>query len=168
MTPDTTEIVDGLVTFARTLTTGKVGHLGISFGGYFSAHSGLSQVVDAAVVVGGPVSTAFSSENLRRLLHGMKDIFGNAAGFTQPPSFEQLVEAGALFIMDDLLAKGTNCPMLVINGDADVHVPITDTTIFDGRPDTDVQLIPGGTHCAINKIDRLNATNTQWLAAALH
>jgi esterase FrsA len=168
MTPETTEIVDGLVTFARTLTTGKVGHLGISFGGYFSAHSGLSQVVDAAVVVGGPISSAFSSDNLRRLLHGMKDIFGNAAGFTQPPTYEQLAEAGTRFVMDDLLAKDTNCPMLVINGDKDVHVPITDTTIFDGRADTDVHLIPGGTHCAINKVDELNAVNTRWLAAALH
>jgi esterase FrsA len=85
MTPETTEIVDGLVRFARTLTTGKVGHLGISRGGYFSAHSGLTQVVDAAVVVGGPITSEFSSDNLGRLLHGMKDIFGNAAGFTSPP-----------------------------------------------------------------------------------
>ncbi len=28
MVPESTEIVDGLITFARTLTTGKVGHLG--------------------------------------------------------------------------------------------------------------------------------------------
>ena len=38
-----------------------------------------------------------------------------------------------------------HCSMLVINGDQDVHVPITDTHLFDGPPNTDVILI-GGWH----------------------
>ncbi|MFC5136715.1 hypothetical protein ACFPK1_00580 [Actinomycetospora rhizophila] len=55
--------------------------------------------------------------------------------------------------------------MLVINGDEDVHVPLADTTVFDGRPDTDVQLVRGGAHCAF---DKLLADTTTWLTAALH
>ena len=43
-----------------------------------------------------------------------------------------------------------------------------DRLSIDGRADTEVHLIPGGTHCAINKVDQLNATNTRWLAATLH
>jgi esterase FrsA len=168
LAPATTEIVDGLIAFARTLTTGKVGHLGISFGGWFSAHSGLTHAVDAAVVVGAPVSRAFSGENLRALLHGMQDIFGNAAGFTERPTVDRLGATGARFALDDLLCRGTNGPMLVINGDQDVHVPITDTQLFDGRADTDVQLIHGGSHCAINKLDELLTATTKWLTTALH
>ena len=165
---ETTEILDGVVTFARTLTTGKVGQLGLSFGGWFSAHAGLTRIVDAAVVVGGPVSQAFSSEHARALLYGMQDIFGNATGFTAVPTTEQVVEVAASFAIDDLLAGRANCPMLVINGDEDVHVPLADTTVFDGRPDTDVHLVRGGTHCAFNKLDELIADTTTWVAAALH
>jgi esterase FrsA len=167
LTPGSSQIVEGLVTFARTLTTGKVGHLGLSFGGWFAAHSGLTRAVDAAVVVGGPVSCAFSRENLHALMYGMRDIFGNACGFTTTPTDEQLLSAGSAFTSDDLRAAGTNSPMLVINGDADVHVPLADTKIFEGRPATDVQLIPGGTHCAVNKLDELLAAVNPWLAATL-
>jgi esterase FrsA len=167
MTRASTEITDQVVAFARTLTTAKVGQLGMSFGGFFSAHAGLTEVVDAAVVVGGPVSNAFSSENIDGLLFGMRDIFGNAVGFNKVPTVEQLVEASAAFKIDDLLAKDANCPMLVINGDADVHVPVTDTTIFEGRPNTDVQLIHGAGHCAFDKLDELMPVVMTWLAKAV-
>jgi esterase FrsA len=168
MTHDATAILDQVVAFARTLTTGKVGQLGMSFGGYFSAHAGLSGVVDAAIVVGGPVKDAFAPDHVAGLLFGMKDIVGNAMGFTQVPTLEQITPVSASFAMDDLLATDTNCPMFVINGDQDVHVPITDTQVFEGRPDTEVQLIPGGTHCAFNKIDDVIAANVKWLTTALH
>ena len=168
MTPGSAAIVDQVVAYARTLTTGKVGQLGMSFGGYFSAHAALTEVVDAAVVVGGPVLNAFAAANIAGLMYGMKDIFGNAAGFTQVPAIEQITAASASFALGDLLARGTNCPTLVINGDHDVHVPITDTQLFQGRPDTEVQVIPGGTHCAFNKVGEVIAANTKWLATALH
>jgi esterase FrsA len=163
-----TEILDQVVAFARTLTTGKTGQLGVSFGGYFSAHAGLAEVVDAAVVVGGPVSNTFTVANIDALLYGMRDILGNAYGFTEVPTNQQLVEITGRFMLDDLLAKDSNCPMLVINGDRDVHVPITDAQIFEGRPNTDVILIGGGTHCALNRLDLLQPIVTQWLTSHLH
>jgi esterase FrsA len=168
MTPASSQVVDQVVAFARTLTSGKVGQLGMSFGGWFSAHAGLTHVVDAAVVVGGPVLHAFGAENIKALMYGMKDIFGNAAGFTAPPTVQQVSPVSAAFELGELLAKDANCPMFVINGDQDVHIPITDTTIFQGRPDTDVTLIPGGTHCAFNRLDDVIAATTAWLAPALH
>jgi esterase FrsA len=169
MTPESTEIVDGLVVFARTLTSGKVGHLGVSFGGYFSAHSALTEVVDAAVVVGGPVSTAsFSVDHLESLMYGMAGIVGNALGFSRVPTTEQVLARVQVLAMDDLFAKQTNCPTLAINGDDDVHVPLGDLQIWEGRPNTEVQIIPGGTHCAFNKLDQLLPAITTWLATALH
>ncbi|GLZ49220.1 hypothetical protein Acsp06_54050 [Actinomycetospora sp. NBRC 106375] len=112
-------------------------------------------------MVSGPVSPAFSSEHARALLHGMQDIFGNAVGFTTVPTTEQVIEVAASFAIDDLLAQDTNSPMLVINGDEDVHVPLADTTVFDGRPDTDVQLVRGGAHCAFNKARRAPRRHNQ-------
>jgi esterase FrsA len=167
-TRKSTEILDQVVAFARTLTTGKVGQLGMSFGGYFSAHAGLTAVVDAAVVVGGPVVNAWAPEHLDGLLYGMGDIVGNAIGFTKVPTKDEFTEATAALSLDDLLAKDTNCPMLVINGDQDVHVPITDTQIFEGRPNTDVLLIGGAGHCAFDKLDQLEPPVMQWLTSHLH
>ncbi len=163
-----TEVLDQVVAFARTLTTGRVGQLGVSFGGYFSAHAGLTGAVDAAVVNGGPVSNAFAESNIGGLLYGMQDILGNAYGFTEVPTRDQLIETSARFKLDDLLVKDSSCPMLVINGDKDVHVPITDTQIFEGRPNTDVILIGGGTHCALNRLDLLQPIVTRWLTSHLH
>lgn len=163
-----TEILDQVVAFARTLTTGKTGQLGISYGGYFSAHAGLTEAVDAAVVIGGPVFHAFAESNINALLYGMRDILGNAYGFTKVPTNQQLIEVTGKFMLDDLLAKDRNCPILVINGDQDVHVPITDTQVFEGRPDTDVILIGGGTHCALNRLDLLQPIVTRWLTTHLH
>jgi esterase FrsA len=163
---DSTKILDQVVAFSRTLTTGKTGQLGMSFGGYFSAHAGLTEVVDAAAVVGGPVSGAFSIAH--PLHYGMRDIVGNAVGFTTVPTSEQLIKTTGKLRLDDLLARDSNCPMLVINGDQDVHVPITDTQVFEGRSDTDVILIGGGTHCALNRHDLLEPIVTRWLTSQLH
>jgi glyoxylase-like metal-dependent hydrolase (beta-lactamase superfamily II) len=46
----------------------------------------------------------------------------------------------------------------------DVHVPAEDVTIFEGRPGTEVRLIPGGSHCAMNKTDELSTSRT-WQAS---
>jgi len=98
----------------------------------------------------------------------MRDIVGNAIGFTKVPTEDELAQATAALSLDDLLAKDTNCPMLVINGDQDVHVPITDTQIFEGRRDTDVLLIGGAGHCAFDKLDELEAQCLRWLTTHLH
>jgi esterase FrsA len=84
------------------------------------------------------------------------------------PTTEQVAEAATQFAMADLLAAGTNAPMFVINGDQDAHVPLADTQLFEGRPDTEVQIIPGGTHCAFNKLDQVITANVRWLSTALH
>ena len=44
---------------ARRLGNGKVAHLGMSFGGNFSAMTGLSGAVDAAINLGGPIDSCF-------------------------------------------------------------------------------------------------------------
>jgi esterase FrsA len=165
--PDSHEIMAGLIAFARTLTTGRVGHVGISFGGYFSAGTGLRGDVDAAVVLGGPVRQAFGERNFGHMMSGMREIIGNAMGFTERPGLQQIIDRAAGFSLDHLLAGDRNCPMLVVNGDADRHVPIEDTTVFAGRRDTDIVVVPGGAHCAADHLDRVLGEIVSWLRAAL-
>ncbi|WFR73079.1 alpha/beta hydrolase [Prescottella defluvii] len=161
------EVIDGLIAAARELGDGRVAHLGVSFGGNFAVRSGLTGAVDAAVNIGAPVQAAFGQENLDRLLYGMADIVGNAFGFDGPPTRERLIEAARVFERGELLERGDNAPMLVINGADDVHVPLDDTLVFDGRPETEVHVIPGAGHCAVAKLPEVIPLVTDWLTAQL-
>ncbi|MFE3289464.1 alpha/beta fold hydrolase [Rhodococcus sp. NPDC059234] len=161
------EVVDGLIAAARGLGDGKVGHLGVSFGGNFAVRSGLTGAVDAAINIGAPVAAAFEVANLERLLYGMADIVGNAVGFDAPGTREELIAATRVFDRRDLLRDNHNAPMLVVNGADDVHVPLDDTLIFEGRPDTEVHVIPGAGHCAVTKLPELTPMMVDWLRSRL-
>ncbi|WP_327681446.1 alpha/beta fold hydrolase [Kitasatospora sp. NBC_00458] len=166
MTPDGgAEVIAGLVAFARTIGNGRVGHFGISMGGYYSARAGLTGAVDAAVVLGGPVERSFAPG--RGFAFGMDGIVGNALGFDAMPSTAEREEAFAAFDLRPLLDRGANGPMLVVNGTEDVHVPLDDTLVFEGRRDTRVALIPDTGHCAISRFGEAMAVITPWLDATL-
>jgi esterase FrsA len=66
-----------------------------------------------------------------------------------------------------LLDEQANAPMLIINGADDVHVPQTDTLVFQGRPDTEVHLIPGTGHCAASKLLQVMQIVISWLPGRL-
>src|SRR3984885_14482636 len=87
------ELVLGIVNEARKLGNGKVAHLGFSFGGNFSAMTGLSGAVDAAIVLGGPVDKAWGKENAQNLPFGMPGIIGNDMGFDKEPSLPEFMAA---------------------------------------------------------------------------
>lgn len=161
--PDADALVQGLVVAARGVGNGLVAHLGISFGGNFSALTGLTGTVDAAVVLGGPVDGAFEPANLRRLPYGMADIVGNAMGFDHPVTVDELSKAGAALNRAALLATAQNSPMLVVNGADDYFVPQQDTLVFDGRPGVTVELIPGTGHCAMSKAAQVLPRVIGWL-----
>lgn len=157
------EVVQGLVRAARGPGNGQVAHFGMSFGANFSAMTRLSAAVDAAIICGGPVKVAFQEQNLKKLPYGMPGILGNAFGFDREPLFQGLVAAGAELSPAGLLQSPSNSPMLVINGANDYFVPAEDTTIFSGRPRTEVHLIPGTGHCAVSKMDEVMPIMIAWL-----
>lgn len=159
------EIISGIAEFARRIGDGRVAHFGMSFAGNFSAMSGLTRVVDAAVNLGGPVVDTFRPEHARNLPFGMRDIVGNAMHFDAPPTIDQLVDGLAQLSRRDLLAQQTNSPMLVINGADDYFVTESDTLIFQGRPDTEVHLLPGTGHCAMSKAQEVVPMIIAWLRA---
>ncbi|MGW6421831.1 alpha/beta hydrolase family protein [Nocardia sp. NPDC055053] len=158
-------VVRGLVEYARTLGNGVVAHLGISMGGHYSARSGLAGEVDAAVVLGGPVEAAFTGTGLSRF--GMDGIVGNALGFDQRPTPEELSARFAAFSLRPLLDQDRNAPMLIVNGADDVHIPQHDTLVFQGRRDTRVHLIPDTGHCAVTKLPEVIPTMFDWLERIL-
>ncbi|QII03647.1 alpha/beta hydrolase (plasmid) [Rhodococcoides fascians A21d2] len=154
-------VVESLVAIARDLGNGTVVHFGMSMGGYFSARTGLSAAVDAAVVLGGPVCAAFSGGVPEHF--GMNGIVGNALGFDHEPTEDEAAPVYAEMTLAGLLDRDENSPMLVINGADDVHVPQSDTTVFRNRRDTEVHLIPDAGHCAISELSTVLTLTAEWM-----
>jgi len=163
--PETRRFIDALVATVRPWGNGTVVHFALSLGGYFSAYSGLTGAVDAAVVCGAPVESAFSPDH--QWPHGTDGILGNVLGFDTPPSHEALQARLGTLSLRPFLDRDDNCPMLVINGDDDPLFSQAETTVFEGRRDTTVVFVPGGGHCGINQIDDMMPVVLDWLARHL-
>ncbi|OBK43891.1 alpha/beta hydrolase [Mycobacterium kubicae] len=157
------EVIRGLAEYARTLGDGRVAHFGASFGGNFSAMSGLAGIVDAAVDLGGPVHHAFGPDNAAKLPFGMHDILGNAMHWDHSPSLDELTAGLEQLDRGNLLAQQINSRMLVINGADDYFVPQSDTLVFRGRPRTEVHLIEGTGHVAMSKAPEVVPQIITWL-----
>lgn len=165
LSPAATQIIDGLIVAGRDLGDGRVAHLGISMGGYFSAYSGLAGLVDAAAVLGGPVEAGFAAD--RKWEFGMADIVGNALGFDRSPDADELGATMNSMSLRPLLDQNINASMLIVNGAEDVHIPQHDTLVFEGRRDTRVELLPDTGHCATSKLGEVVPAIATWIAEAL-
>jgi esterase FrsA len=163
LTIEADEIMLGLARQARNIGNGKVAHFGLSFGANYSAMTGLRGVVDASVVLGGPIDQAFAKEALEKLPYGMADIVSNAMGFERPPAKSEFVSAAEKLSRRALLERSDNAPMLIINGENDYFVPQSDSRIFEGRPKTEVHLIADAGHCARSKLQDVMSLVFRWL-----
>jgi esterase FrsA len=161
------EMIRGIAGYARSLGDGRVAHFGMSFGANFSAMSGLTGIVDAAVDLGGPVVDAFAPDHLAKLPYGMRDILGNAMHWDHSPTVPQLSVGLEKLSRRELLDQASNSPMLVINGADDYFVPQSDTRAFEGRHDTEVHLIAGTGHCAMSKAAEVVPATIGWLRRQL-
>ena len=157
------EPICGIAYYARSLGDGKVAHFGASFGGNFSAMSGLAGIVDAAVDLGGPVVDSFEPEHVKKLPYGMHDIVGNAMHWDHSPTLDELSAGLGQLNRRDLLAQQRNSKMLVINGADDYFIPQSDTLVFQGRPNTEVHLIEGTGHVAMSKAPEVVPMIIAWL-----
>jgi esterase FrsA len=157
------DVIRGIADYARTLGDGRVAHFGASFGGNFSAMSGLAGIVDAAVDLGGPVVESFEPKNLTKLPYGMHDILGNAMHWDHSPTLDELSAGLGDLNRATLLARQVNSAMLVINGADDYFIPKSDTLFFQGRPNTEVHLIEGTGHVAMSKAPEVVPMIIGWL-----
>jgi esterase FrsA len=157
------DVIRGLAGCARTLGDGRVAHFGASFGGNFSAMSGLAGIVDAAVDLGGPVADSFEPEHLRNLPYGMHDILGNAMHWDHSPTLDELSAGLGRLNRQDLLVQQRNSSMLVVNGADDYFIPQADTVVFQGRSNTEVHLIADTGHVAMSKAAEVVPMIIAWL-----
>lgn len=164
MSAESTEVVSGLIRSAKELGNGRVAHFGISMGGYFSARTGLTGEADAAVVLGGPVTAAFTTTPVG----AMRSIAGSALGFDAAPTDDELAARWLPMSLDAQLASQERAtPMLVVNGANDPLIPQEDTLLFEGRPGAEVHLIPDAGHCAAEKLGEVTPMIIGWLAQTM-
>ena len=161
--PEADELIAGIVHYARTLGDGRVAHFATSFGGNFSAMSGLTGLVDAAIDVGGPLVESLSAGHLAKLPYGMRDIVGNALHLDAPPALADLQRAVAALSRRDLLDAASDTPMLIVNGADDYFIAPSDTLVFQNRPHTEVHLLDHTGHCAMSRAPEVVQLITTWL-----
>ncbi|MCB9797197.1 MAG: alpha/beta hydrolase [Alphaproteobacteria bacterium] len=153
------------------IAEGRRAAFGLRFGGHWAARLALRGVVDAAVDVGGPVGAeAREAGLLTRLPNGMTGIVAHAMRLGHLPDVaeaERLLRAYSLPEQGLDLHRG-GVPMLVVNGDQDPYVPVGDTTVFRGRPDTEVWLVRGSGHCVPERFVRVLPAAAGWLRRQLH
>jgi esterase FrsA len=101
----------------------------------------------------------------------MDGIYGNSLRLDAAPSVGELQAAMALF---SLRAQGMledwgsdPVPLLFVNGAEDQHIPPSDVTPLESRPNTVVRLVPNATHCALQKAQEIIPSSLRWLAARL-
>lgn len=172
LAPDGDVIYRGVIeAFSEEAGQGsKFGFLGISFGGHWAVKLALTAAIHASVDIGGPVGARDrTAEEFSNLPHGMVGIIGNAMGLSEIPSTDDMEEILASFSLkkQGLLERDTAASLLVINGDADPYVPPEDTTVFAGRANADVWLVPGGYHCVANQFLRIMPGAIAWLRCKL-
>ncbi len=150
---------------------GKIGFLGVSFGGHWAAKLALRHEVDAVVNLGGPVGVNdINGSFVRGLPNGMPGIIGNAMRFnTYPDETVADTMLSAFSLRDQGLLEQPDCTrMLVVNGSADPYIPSADVEVFRRYPSAEVWVLRGLGHCAAEKLMRIFPAMTTWLRKELH
>ncbi len=166
LAPDAAEIYRGVSAGLRPMH-GKLGILGISFGGLWAARAALDDDVDYAVGLGGPAGLApRSPAQLAELPNGMAGILGNAAGLRsldEVADLDDLVDEFSLRGPMDAAAGATGPALLCVNGADDPYVPQLDTLGFREREGATVWLVPRAGHCGSGRLRHTMAAVIAWV-----
>jgi esterase FrsA len=150
---------------------GKIGILGVSFGGHWAAKLALLGDVDVCVNFGGPIGVnGIDGEAIAKLPNGMPGIVGNALRLQAYPDRIAAGEMLSGFSLRDqrLLDRADCARLLAVNGSVDQYFDSTDVEIFRRYPSADVWLLKGLSHCAAEKITRVAPGMITWLRKELH
>jgi len=151
---------------------GKIGILGVSFGGHWAAKAALLGDVDVAINFGGPMigGADVDAAWVTHLPNGMPGIVGNAMRLDAYP--DEKSAGGMLdgFVLGEqgLLDRYDCVRLLAVNGSADPYIPNADVEVFRRYPSAEVWLLRGLGHCAAEKLSRVVPSMITWLRKELH
>src|SRR5207248_4350812 len=171
LTPDADPVLAAAVEqLARRYRARRTSFFGISFGGHWAAKLALTDRIDAAIDLGGPVGAEERPIDVSSLPYGMPGILAHALGLDEIPTGAQatgLLEAFSLK-RQGLLEGHRGAPLLAVNGERDQFLPLADTTVFCSHPQATVWVIKDATHCAAEQLPRVIPAALGWLTARLH
>ncbi len=151
------------VTADPRVDAGRVGIVGVSFGGYWAARmAATDQRLACAVACGAPTDHSF------RPTLGLPDVIiealAHVTGATNPIGLLRRLRGLSLRDRYGAITQ----PLLVINGDRDTLLSTQDSIdLAEGAANAELLLYPGDDHCAMGHYrEWLDATQA-WLAAQL-
>ncbi|MDY6903405.1 MAG: alpha/beta hydrolase [Thermodesulfobacteriota bacterium] len=146
-----------------TVDAGKIGMIGISFGGYWSARmAAVNPDLNCAVVCGAPLHHAFTFRNSI----GMPEIFVSALKkVLGAKSLRSLRKATkALSFKKNDLYRQIKIPLLIINGENDTLTGTRDSIELNMKvPSSLLKLYKGDDHCAMENYDHWLDLTFDWL-----
>ena len=149
---------------------GRLGMIGIGFGGYWSlACAATCPEIKAAVNAGGPVHRTFAHENLKKLPGYYKLALASALGY-DPGDFEKALGLlGDFSLLRQVDLHRIDIPVLSVNGSHDEIVPIEDLFIVaeEGGVKQDEWVFQEDGHCAPFHFDEWMPRAVDWLANRL-
>ena len=175
LSSDNIELYKNFISKIKSVGNGKVGYIGFSFGGYWSARLAMTNVVDAAVAAGAPMNSSFLNTKAEEgsVLQpklGMKGVLSYAFkldGLVPDSVLQNRLKTFSLEklgLMNDI----HSAPLLLVNGDNDPYVPNSDVTAFKGLPNIETRLVPGGGHCASKKAAEVMPSIIEWIKSRLN
>lgn len=152
----------------------RIGLLGISFGGHFAARAAATEPrFKAVIAMCAPVHALFASgaEGIASQSRETMDALAQAQGLTYG-DFEAIAKASAPFSLVDsgLIGKGKTIgmPLLVVNGNEDPLVPMSDMeTLADSAVHGELWIMGGSGHCAGGYGTALNPKLAVWMKRKL-
>lgn len=146
---------------------GRIGMIGIGFGGYWAlASAATCPELKAAVNCGGPVHRTFSHENLKRLPGYYKLALASAMGY-DPADFDKALGLlGDFSLLKSVDLRRIDIPVLSINGSNDAVVPIEDLFIVaeEGAVKQDEWVYQEDGHCAPHQFHEWMPRAVDWMA----
>lgn len=169
MSPASEDIYRGVIEHYAShprVDASRMGMVGVSFGGYWSARMAAGGKLRCAVACGAPLHHAFGPGNSLGIPEIIVSVFIKVTGASGITDMATRLEELS-FERNDLYRK-IEIPLLVINGDNDTLVGTKDTVLLAARaPRAFLKLYEKDDHCAMGHYREWLDLTFEWLQTYL-
>ncbi len=167
MSGESEKIYDGVIAYLAghpQVDAGKIGMIGVSFGGYWSARmAAVSHELNCAVVCGAPLHYAFNFRNSlgtpEIIMSALKKVLGVKSLYAL-----RRATSGLSFEKNGFYRR-IKIPLLVINGERDTLTGTRDSIELNMRvPVSFLKLYKKDDHCAMAHYEQWLELTFQWLS----